>query len=558
VTRPWNPDLQELGAAANDVVDTILGHSPNRLLMPGMGDFAEYGPRGPLRERMLHSLPTRLVRDFVERDIDVIDEFYVRTIAPDVALMRKFGSIDLRDQIAKINDEFNALSRGKEPAAVDALQKRKKADIRDILAMRDRIRGTYKLPDNPDGLLHRTVVGVKTTNYLSSLGTMTVSAISDVGKPVTVHGLTHSLATVFHPFVHGLKHLKLSAEDVKLAGQGVDMIRNDRVMSLMDLTNEYMRTSKFERGLSAAGRGFSFVTLMAPWNSFWKQLSGIISITRSLQAMEALVGGAASRRQVEYLASNGIEGHLAERILRQFHQHGGKHGAVWVANTARWTDPEAVRSMRSLISRDTNTIIVTPGAGDRPLWTDGDVGSLVYQFQSFGVASVQRTLIAGLQQRDANVAVGWIFMLGLGSLSYYLKTLLAGGEPSDDPAVWAVEAFDNSGLAGWIMNANNAIEKVTENNYGLHALAGEPARRFQNVNKLGAFFGPSVGKASDVIDILSAGTTGNWTAADTYAFRKLVPMQNLFYARWLFDRIENGTNEAFGIPIRERPGEKKK
>ena len=119
-------------------------------------------------------------------------------------------------------------------------------------------------------------------------------------------------------------------------------------------------------------------------------------------------------------------------------------------------------ALRSFVNRDVNRTIVTPGIGDKPLWMSGDLGSVIGQFQAFAMSSVQKTLISGLQQRDMKVLNGMMVMLGMGALSYYFKTNLAGAQVSGDPRVWAAEAVDNSGILGVIANANHAIEKVTE------------------------------------------------------------------------------------------------
>lgn len=541
----------EIKKLAEEVVDTILAHTPNRIIMPGNVAGLTPGPRGPLKERMLLSLPSSLVRDFIERDIEMIDNFYVRTMATDVALAKKFGSVDLKDQIQKISDEANAASKGKPPKQVAKIQKRKEHDIRDINALLAQVRGTYKLPVEPEGLMHRSVSAIKSLNFLSSLGMMTVSSISDLGKPIAVHGLTRVMKTAFHPFVRGLSAVKLAKKDVKLAGAGWDMVTNDRVMSFADLIDEGGRGTIAERALARGGRVFSVLTLMAPWNAVAKQFSGIITITRALEDVEAIARG---RRvptgEVEYLASGGIDAGMAGRIAAQFERHGGKDGAIWWANTEAWTDRQAVLALRSFVNRDVDRIIVTPGAGDRPLIAHGDIGSLVTQFQSFALASVQRTLMAGLQQRDMAALNGFMLMFAMGAVSYSLKTRLAGYETSDNPAVWAREAFDNAGIAGWAMNVNNTVEKWTGDRIGLSALTGEPARRYLNVNRLGSILGPTLGKAEDMTMLFDAATGGGITASDVHKARKMLPLQNLFYLRWLFDAAERKTTEAMGIPAR--------
>lgn len=541
---------QEIESLSDEVIDNILGQSPGRTMMPG--DFAA-GPRGPLKERALASLPTSKVLDFVERDISKIDTHYVRTMATDIALTKKFGSVDMLDQIQKINDEANAkIAAAKSEREAKRLDKVRNSDIRDLTAMRDRIRGTYALPDNPDGILHRSIHTGKTLNYMASLGFMTVSAISDLAKPVMVHGLTRTMGTALTPFTRGLKAIKLAKKDVKLAGQGLDLITNDRVATFADVADQYGHGTVVERGVDRAGRLFSFAALMAPWNTVVKQFSGIITQTRALQAIEDWVGGKISAKDKTFLASNGIDANLAERISAEFRKHGGKDGAVWWANTADWTDKQAVQALRSAVNREVDNIIVTPGVADKPLWASTQTGQVIAQFQSFAMASVQRTMVAGLQQRDMAVLNGVMLAMGLGMLQYYLKSELNGQEPSDKPGVWIYEAFDNAGLGGWLMNANHSMEKITGDRIGLSALTGQPARRYINVNKLGAIFGPSVGKVSDMIDVFDAVSGGGMTQSDVKKIRRLVPLQNVFYLKWLFDQMEKGANDAFGLPTKKQ------
>src|SRR3546814_21070184 len=55
--------------------------------------------------------------------------------------------------------------------------RRRDEDLRDIGAMRDRLRGTYTAPSDPNGILSRTTRVVKQANYIRMLGDMTLSAI---------------------------------------------------------------------------------------------------------------------------------------------------------------------------------------------------------------------------------------------------------------------------------------------------------------------------------------------------------------------------------------------
>jgi hypothetical protein len=471
-------------------------------------------------------------------------------MAADIGLVRKFGSTDLKDQIAKINDEANAkiASSSGEKAKAD-IDKQRRAAIRDLTAVRDRIRGSYALPNNPDGLLVRAGRVARSLNFVRLLGGMTLSAVPDMAKPVMVYGLTRTMRTAFAPLVGGLKTMKLAAREVKLAGTALDMVLDSRAMAIADIMDDYGRGSKFERGLAQTTRSFGVVSLMAPWNAALKQFVGVIGQTKILEGVERVVAGKASKKEIEYLASNGIDANMADRVGGQFAKHGVKDGAIWWANTEAWTDRQAVEAIRAALVRDVDRVIVTPGQ-DKPLWMSTELGKLVGQFKSFGIASVQRTLIAGLQQRDAAAFNGMVLMLGLGAVSYYLKMETGGFEVSDDPVKWATEAFDRSGMAGWVSDANNMVEKMTRGTIGLSAFTGEQATRYASRNAIGSLLGPTFDVVGDAIQVSGSAFAGDWAASDSHAFRKLVPLQNLFYLRQLFDATERGVNGAFGVPMR--------
>lgn len=690
-----NLSRDEIRDIAEQVTDTILGHSPQRLLTPA--DLAA-GPRGPLKERVLR-IPTTLIRDFVERDPEVLGRMYVRTMSADIGLVKKFGSTDLAEQIRKINDEANAkIKAAKSASERTRLDKQRTATVRDLIAIRDRIRGTYGIPSNPDGLLVRSGRVLRNLNYMRLLGGMTISAVPDIAKVLFAadKGGFGALRTAWHPLVRGLKTFKLAAKEAKLAGTALDMTLDSRVMAIADVMDDYGRGSKFERGLSSATRKFGIVSLMAPWNAAIKQFVGIIAQTRMLQSIERLAAGKASAKEIEYLAAGGIDANMAGRIYEQFSgsrpngprrgapppasfspalwaiesapipegeplvsasrvrspnssagmpsaagdkviyvdgkiaafltfhrdgdqitithietaesarrrgyarllvsdlfaefpeasvstnvrttdgralfgsfgtgetslevprpgpspavapRRGVKDGDVWWANTEAWEDRQAVQSFRAFMVREIDKTIVTPGQ-DKPLWMSSEVGKLIGQFRSFNVASMQRTLLAGLQQRDMAALNGALLMMALGALTYKIKSDVGGYAVSDDPKKWAVEALDRSGLTGWLSDANNISEKVTRGRVGLSAFTGETASRYASRNALGALLGPSFDLVGDAITLTGAASMGEWKESDTHTLRKVMPLQNLFYLRALFDAVEAGSNSAFGVPAR--------
>ena len=176
------------------------------------------------------------------------------------------------------------------------------------------------------------------------------------------------------------------------------------------------------------------------------------------------------------------------------------------------------------------------------------LGALVGQFKSFIIASTQRTLISGLQQRDLAALNGSALMLGLGMMTYAIKETAAGRDLSDDPEKWLVEGIDRSGLTGWLFEANNILEKATRGGFGVNAMIGAgPMSRYASRNITGSLLGPSLGVVEDAVTVSGSLSTGELTRSDVRAFRRLLPYQNLFYMRRTLDAAEQGLADELGV-----------
>lgn len=532
----------ELRSVVDETIDTILGHAEGRIPYDIVA-----GPRGPLKDRVL-KISTAKIHDFVENDIEHVLHAQMRTMSADIELSKKFGSVDLKEQIAKVNDEANTrIDKATTPKERQKLEQARKAAIRDIEGIRDRLRGAYALPSNPESLVLRAGRVARNLNYLRLLGGMTVSAIPDMAKVVFTHGLTSTFRDGFLPMIRNFKAFRLAADEVKMAGTALDMVLDSRTMAMADITDDFGRGTKFERGIKALSTKFGVVSLMAPWNAAMKQFAGLVTMTNIIKAAERVSKGQAVKGDIRKLAAAGINEDLAERITKQFAEHGADQNGVLIAGGINWTDRQALESFRAAVVRDVDRIVVTPGQ-DKPLWMSTELGKTVGQLKSFGVSSIQRTMLAGIQQRDAAVLNGTMLALGLGAVTYGLKSKISGHDPSDDPKVWAAEALDKSGLTGWLMDANAVLEKATRGKAGLARFTGKQVSRYASRNVAGAFLGPSVDAVSDIFQVSGSIFAGDTTQADVHKIRKLLPINNLFYIRSLFDQVEKSTSEAFDIP----------
>jgi len=294
------------------------------------------------------------------------------------------------------------------------------------------------------------------------------------------------------------------------------------------------------------------------WNEKVKGFVGIVSQNRIFDAARAIAEdrplGRAERTR---LASLGIDDEMARRIHTQMEAHGTRHDGLAVARTERWTDPEAAEAFRAALAREVDVTIVTPGAGDRPLWAIGrwgNFGKMLAQFQSFNMSSMTRVALAGLQQGDARAVSGAVGMLSLGMLSYALKEMAAGKLPPDPTSdtgmrTYLAEGVDRSGLLGWVMNLNSISEKLSGGTVGLRPLLGASmvGSKHAGLDLDNLLLGPTWGLIEEGGKVAGDVAQGKVDQGTLHSVRKMIPLQNLFYLRWLFDKMESGLGEMTGL-----------
>jgi hypothetical protein len=549
-------DDDELLDVSDQIIDRILGTPDGRLpydINPNAskGDGGRAALGGPLKGRSF-LIPDAEIEDFLESDIEHLARVYTRSMSSDVELVREFDDVNLTNQMDDIRRDYSQKTAAKGLTEKDLirLNEQKDADIRDIAAMRDRMRGTYAMPADPTSIIVRGARVVRTLNYLRLLGGMTASAFPDTMRSVMVHGISRTLGDGVVPLIKNFKATRLAAEEVRLSGTALDMILDSRTMQIADLMDDFGRHSKLERGIKAAQDKFGVVSLMAPWNAFFKQWTGMITMSRMLKGMQGIAEGRPAAKEIEKLASMGIDPEQAKRIWGFFEEHGQIDDGVHLPNTEAWSGPgaqEAVTAFRGALKKQVDIIIVTPGQ-DKPLWISSELGKVIGQFKSFAIASVQRTMLTGLQQRDLAALNGALLSVGTGMAVYGFKQNDAGRKVSSDPTVWVSEGLDRSGLFGWFFDVNNIIEKATRGRVGINAITGgPPMSRYASRNVVGALLGPSSGFVKDVFSVTGDISQGEWTESDTRALRRLLPYQNLIGFRRVLDKGEAGINDALGV-----------
>lgn len=560
-------DDADRAAYLDEIVDDIFANVTGRGLGGDVLTDLVLTKRGPLKERTFN-IPDNLVEKFLDHDAEFVGRRYARIMSADIELTQRFGSADMKGPIEGIRAEYGELRQAVEANAeispadrakqLKQINARENADIRDLEAVRDMLRGQYR-PEIQHTGWARTLAAAGTFNYLRALGGVLIASLSDAVRPAMVHGLTSYMRDGIGPLIRGVKAAKLSREEAKLAGAISEKLLASRLATLAEITDPYAMNSPFERFLQNAAAGFTRMTGLLHWNDFHKGLTSTMVQNRILGNAEIAAAkgfDALPAKEKAYMGFLGIGQDRAENLGRLFAQHGETREGVRIANTERWGDDPAVaflrRAYRAAINKDVDSVIVTKGAGDVPLFMNTPTGRAIGQFKSFALATNQRVLIRGLQEDTTRFVGGVMGMATIGAFIYAMKQIESGREVSDNPGTWIAEGLDRSGIFAIAFEINNALEKAGAP--GLYRGAAamfpgksqkQPASRFAVRSVPGALAGPTFGLATDTVSMLglalanmerAAGGDGRpITESDISTMRRLTPYASLPYWRWLVD-----------------------
>ena len=215
-----NPDIDEgeLYLVADQITDRILGTPDGRVPYDAVGDIkisetdsggALRGSRGPAKSRVL-DIDDEAVEGFLESNIEHLARSYVRTFGSDAEIAAKFGDPmmtkamqDVQADYARMADKLerkakaDGWAQGKLDKRLKALHDRKDADMRDLAAMRDRIRHQYKLAADPEGIAATAGRIARTWNFLRLMGSSALASLPEAFRTAMVHGFGRSFRAAY-------------------------------------------------------------------------------------------------------------------------------------------------------------------------------------------------------------------------------------------------------------------------------------------------------------------------------------------------------------------------
>ena len=325
--------------------------------------------------------------------------------------------------------------------------------------------------------------------------------------------------------------------------EAVDMVTGQRSMLFSDIGDMFGMSSKVEGMMGkAANFNFMYINMMSRWTEFMKSAASVTIGSRILEDSIKWSKGTLSDKFKTKLAASGIDEEIAKRIAKMHESHGTKTTHNFMANTVEWTDDLAKQRFGAALNKDINITIVTPGKGDTPLFMNYELASTIVQFKKFAMASTQRMLMRGMQEKDMDFLFGSMLLMGSGMLVDSVYTTFRFDKDYSKKSLTAklLAAFDRSGLGGIFVDVNRSIEALTDNRIGIAPLMGEGKPYGSSMKSKVGLLGPSASQIYNIFDIMydvGGKSYNHYTARNV---RRLIPFQNVWYLDWLFDDLEKG------------------
>ncbi len=488
----------------------------------------------PFLVNNIRDLAARYIHDIMPR-IKLAEKFpddqsFVKlkeAIHQDYQNLRTDPTVDIRDRVKLAREESRVLE--------------------DIDILRDRFLGKDRMPTNPYSLLQRVSTSILKLNTMTSLGRVALGSIPDLARSVARYGAPRVME-VMSGTLNASELWKLSKEELQTLIGIHELQLQHRYHESSDVITGVQPLNRLERMIDKASERFGRITGLSYWNQ-----AGIERV--ALLACDLILGTARKialkqpldRLELVKIAEAGLDQAALERIWKQFDKYGKEKNHVWFPNMAKWDDQQAARLFQIAIKREVETVWTIPGIGDRPVWTSYRLGRHLGQFKSFSFTIVQSALLSGLQYSDRAAMEGMALSLFLGGSLYALYEILEGRKPDLSPGRLTIEAMDRSGVLGWLMDVDAILERASEGRIGLSPLLGGPVRsKYTSRDIFALLGGKTAGTIQDIFAITGAVASNNWSAADVKSMRRLIPYQNVFYLKWLFDGLERGYANLVG------------
>ncbi len=576
--------------APNSFPKAEKGKSPAQLYKMKAGYHSKH-----LKERFLKGIDYKELarKGFIEDNMEMNMSYYFRSVGPDIAVAKKYGDpygfgwfYDGKngyapglDQVYKSYiTEIESLNKriigsNLPKKELDKLKKKvetKKDKLEEVItvleATRELVKNKYGVPGDPNSYMFKTVTMMKVFNNLTMLTGF--SQVADIGRVITVNGLMNTSKQLLQAFASesGKKIFKAGLKEGRLAGQMWDMTiawSRGNIIS----GNDFLHTSftGAEKIFQEANQFmFQYGNMQNPWNVVVKTAATIAGQTKILDIVERLATGKKVLDwERQYLASLGLGSQLKSEIKsikdiyeaykKYGHGPGTKNGLLEAdkdllkfANSDLWIkngdELDAALKFRAALYQDVDNTIVTPSLGDAPLLANTLAGSLIFQYKKFGMSYTRRVVLRGLQAQDGR------FLQSLASLTLLgmmIDAVRSGqtNAPYDNKtlAEKVLDGAERGGIGGIFTDIDRIVMALSDNKIGVRpSLLGLKRPYGTSLKRKMGSVTPTGSSIGNIMEIIYDWGRGRHTHHTARRIRRAIPYNNVWYADFLFDKLEKG------------------
>lgn len=509
-----------------------------RNLRPGDMHYTEVAPgSGMFKGRV--DIMDEFVEDFLVDDWERLYTGYMKNTSSRINMAERFGQGDgdfmMTESLTKLRENANAKrvqleEAGDVKAAARVTKNAEKAE-RDLKYIRDSLLGllhTKAYGDERNIFLHSMLRTARSWNVATKLNSVLTASIPDMARTVTYNG-GRDFAPALKKALKSLPLDSMSENEMMELARAADRVTTIRLQQYSEV-DDALPLTKAENWAKFISDKAMTVSGIKHWNALQK---GVVGGMVNNRIVKAIKDGA----DEQWLKSVGFSDDVAGTVRKQINKHATFEDGMWNMNIDRWDSVDAIDAVETAVIKEADKVVLTPSAGDRPIFMSTEAGATIFQFKSFIAASMNKLVMPLMQEQGARKWAEINSLIAMGAFTYYLREKLAGREPSSEPAVILREGIDRSGLSSYILEAYNMGNKLAG-----HPFGDVPAR-YRSRDKLGAALGPSAGTASELFKAVDINATPD---SRVHAIRKLMPLQNHFLLARPLTVLEGEVAKAAG------------
>jgi len=436
------------------------------------------GNAGPLIHRTLDLEDTDLAAlGVIETDMDVIGSHYAKRMGTVIEMADEFGDINantfIHDVITRANLRAIDMPEGKAKQKVEkqiAELQQHMYDLRDIRL------GLFQIPDNPMAWSNRLMRSLRGLSILTSMGKSTQMAMADIGNVSVSQGFKRTFGLEFQRMMQGIhgpnNAIRILDREAELAGTVHEVLTAARAQQFTETGSQFFAGSRFERGLANATQKFFFINALAPWTDHMRRLAGGMISSELIRMSVLWADGKLAADEIQVMGRLIGNKQAAIQIANEWRASGSqKWKNMFLANSEQWTSDTARRTFRAGINTEVHRAVPTPGDVDKPTFMlKSEWGKIFGQYRGFALGATNRIMGAGLQSKRADRYMGLATMVTMAAI---IDSLVRRPDYIQMPVEEQIfRAVELSGVTGFILDANDSLERASNGTFGIRPALG--------------------------------------------------------------------------------------